>query len=192
MRKFTAVLMLLLLGGCLGGYSPTNKFYYLQSVDVSEISVLSRKKLSIGVNDVVLPDYLDRPQIIVFDQGSPQMKIDETNRWGEAPATMIQRTLAADIAAYLPQSAVKAKISLDERFSYLVNVQIVRMDMIEGGEAVFEAWWSVYNAAGNRLLQQKTSLRQKTDDGFDAYVEAESRMIAAMGRDIAKAVAGLK
>ena len=86
MRKFGAILMVFLLGGCLGGYSPANRFYYLQVVDAVE--PVSSKKLNIGVDSVELPDYLDRPQIIVFEQGSPQMKIDETNRWGEALATI--------------------------------------------------------------------------------------------------------
>lgn len=190
MRKFGAILMVFLLGGCLGGYSPENRFYYLQTVDTVE--VVSSKKLNIGIDDVKLPDYLDRPQIIVFEQGTPQMKIDETNRWGEALATMVQRTVAADIAAYLPQAVVKSKTTLDERFGFLVDVEIVRLDMVGDNKAVFEAWWSVYNSGGRRITQQKTAMTREIDGGFDAYVEAESAMIAEMSRQIAKAVGRAK
>ena len=190
MRNFGAILMVFLLGGCLGGYSPANRFYYLQVVDAVE--PVSSKKLNIGIDSVELPDYLDRPQIIVFEQGSPQMKIDETNRWGEALATMVQRTVTTDIAAYLPKATVKSKTALDERFRYLVDIEIVRLDMIGDDGAVLEAWWSVYDDDGRRIVQQKTALKRKIDGGFDAYVEAESEMIAEMSRQIAQVVAKVK
>ena len=82
MKKIFIIFSLLFVGACLGGYSPQSKFYDLHSV-LQQTEIVSEKKISVGVNDVVLPAYLDKPQIVSFDVGNNQMKIDEFNRWGE-------------------------------------------------------------------------------------------------------------
>ncbi|MBR3605309.1 MAG: membrane integrity-associated transporter subunit PqiC, partial [Candidatus Gastranaerophilales bacterium] len=61
---------LILLNGCLGGVSATPQFFTLQNE--SNISVVSNQKISVGVLPVKVPDYLDKPQI-VLNNGTNQM-----------------------------------------------------------------------------------------------------------------------
>lgn len=186
-KQIFALFMIGLLGGCLGGYSPQSRFYNLQPADAAGITVVSPRKISMGINEVELPDYLDRPQMVSFDQGKPQMNIAETDRWGEPLASMIQRTMAADLALYLPQAVVKPRSSLMEKFNFIVDVQIIRFDMIRENEAVLEAWWYISNADGHIVYRHKTALTQKIGSGFDSFVKAESQMLTQMSREIAQA-----
>ena len=178
---------MLLVGACLGGYSPQSKFYDLRSVG-QQTEVVSNKKMSVGVNDVELPAYLDKPQIVSFDVGNNQMEIDEFNRWGEPLASMIQRTIAADMSAYLPNSVVKIRSSLAEKFDLLVDVQIVRFDRFSGDEVVLEAWWFISNVNGKILYRHKLLLKQKINSTYDGYVEAMSNLLAKMSKDMAFAI----
>ncbi len=186
MKKTSIIIMTLcLLGGCLGGYSPKSNFYRL--VTAEDISAISDKNLSIGINEVSLPDYLEKRQIVFFDEGT-HMGISESNRWGEDLSTMIQRSLTADISLYLPKSAVKSKTSLLEKFKYTVDVQIVRFDLIRGEKAVLEAWWYINSSGGNILISRKFVAEQKINDNFASFAQAQSNMIAEMSKEIAAAV----
>ena len=191
MKKIWAILSVCLLSACLGGYSPQSRFYNLQPADASTVTVLSNRKVSIGINEVELPDYLDRPQIVSFEKGKPQMNISELDRWGEPLASMIQRTTAADISLYLPEAVVKPRSSLMEKFKYVVDIQIIRFDMIQGEEAVLEAWWYISDSDGRIVYRQKTMLMQKTGKGFDSFVEAESHLLAQMSGEIARKTTSL-
>lgn len=187
MKKIFTVFSVLMLGACLGGYSPQSKFYDLHSIK-QHTEVVSEKKISVGVNAVELPAYLDKPQIVSFDLKNNQMKIDEFNRWGEPLASMIQRTIAADMSEYLPNSVVKIRSSLAERFDLLVDIQIVKFDRFAGDKAVLEAWWYISSVDGKILHRHKLLLEQKINSTYDGYVEAMSDLLAKMSKDMAFAI----
>lgn len=190
MKKICIVLSVCLISACFGGYSPSSKFYNLQPV--SDVAALSDSKLSIGISNIDLPEYLDKPQITVFENGTAQMGISELNRWGEPLASMIQRVVAADMSAYLPNSEVKSRTQLMEHFDYIVDVQIVRFDMIWNDRAVLEAWWYISNGQGRIVYKQKTQLSEKIGRSFDGFAETESRLLGQMSRDISLKVVDLK
>lgn len=187
MKKTVFCMMLgLFISGCFGGYSPTSRFYQLQAE--SNLAAVSAKKFSLGIEEVSLPDYLDKPQIIVMEENSPQMSISELHRWGEPLESMIRRTVVADMALLLPEAMVKSQVLLSERFDYLAEIQIVRFDMIAGQKAVLEAWWYLYGANGQTLYRQKVTLEEPIGKSFDGYVSAESKMLAEMSRTMAEII----
>ena len=190
MKEIMVLSLFLLLTACLGGYSPDSQFYKLQTID--DVDVVGLQKISIGIANINLPDYLEKPQIVVFEKASPKMKISEINRWGEPLSSMIQRTLAADISMYLPNSVVKSKLTLTEKFDYLVEVQIVRFDMIWDKEAVLEAWWYINNYKGNIIYGQKFLQHEKIGKSFSDFADAESILLGKMSKDIAQKFVFLK
>ena len=189
MKKIFVVCAFCLISGCFGGYSPNSTFYNLQPISKAE--PVSDKSLSIGISNVDLPDYLDKPQITVFEEGSPQMGISELNRWGEPLGAMIQRVTAADMSLYLPQSAVKSRTQLMEHFDYIVDIQIVRFDMIWNDQAVLEAWWYISNSQGKIVYKKKLQMSEKIGRSFDGFAKAESRMLAQMSYGIALKISEL-
>ena len=56
MKKWLILSIVLLMSGCLGGYSPESRFYNLQPRKAL-VEVLSGK-IVVGVNEAELPDYL--------------------------------------------------------------------------------------------------------------------------------------
>ncbi len=191
MKKIAAVLICFLVSGCFGGYTQQSTFYNIMIPDKEEVKPVSTKKLNVGVDTVLMPDYLDRPQIVVFEKQNPQMKVSETERWGEDLDDMTQRAIAADLSLYLPNSMVKSKVLLSEDFDWLVKVQVVRMDFVWGQKAVLQAWWSVVNSSGKIVKQQKFSNELPVGESFSEFVEAESTLLELMSSDIAVALSKL-
>lgn len=186
MKSFKVLLVsLFLMTGCFGGYSPESKFYNLQAE--TERDVVSYKKLSVGIGDVILPDAVDRPQIVISQENSSEVMISETNRWSESLDTMIQGVLTADIAAYLPRSVVKVR-ELNENFKVIVSVEIVQFKMIEKQKAVLKAWWYEVDRYGNRRYRQEFVGEEEIGQSFDDFVKAESKLLNSLAKDIAEKI----
>lgn len=187
MKKICCAISLFFLSACFGGYSPESKFYRLQSVE--NISPLSNKNISVGVDLPELPEYADRPQIVSFAKNGAKINIDETNRWGEDLDIMLQNVIAADLRAYLPKSNIKAKTSLLEKFKYAVNITITKFEMIENDKVYFEALWNIKSGNSLNIINKgKTALDKNIENGYDDYVAAMNDMIAQMCGQIAQSI----
>jgi uncharacterized lipoprotein YmbA len=136
-----------------------------------------------------LPEYVDRPQIVSVSKSNSELNIDETNRWGEDLDIMLQRIIANDLRAYLPKASIKSRTSLLEKYRYILNVSVVKFDMINDNQAYFEALWSV--KSGNSfavIYKDRVSFNMPIEDGYSGYVEAMSDMIGKMCEQIAQKV----
>ena len=186
MKKISYIIAFLLLtAGCFGGYSEASKFYTLKSI--TDVPAVSSKKMIIGINEIELPEYIDRPQIVSATKGSSEVKISETNRWSESLDTLIQRTITTDISAYLPQAVVKEK-TINERFNASVSVQITRLDMIADDSALLEAWWYILDHSGKTVYREKFSETKKIKDNYDSFVLSISDLLSTLSKNIAKQV----
>ena len=184
-KKVVCVVSLFFMTGCFGGYSPESTFYTLQSIE--NVMPLSQTTLSLGVDLPELPEYADRPQIVSVSSVNSELNIDETNRWGEDLDIMLQRVIAGDLRAYLPKGTIKPRTSLLEQYKYILNVSVVRFDMIKNNEAYLEALWSIKN--GNTfdvIYKSKTTLSMPLKDGYNDYVNAMSEMLSQMCKQIAQ------
>ena len=174
-----------LIAGCLGGYSPESKFYALQTEE--QVEPVSTKKMSVGIDTVSLPEVIDRPQMVVSKENSPEVIISETNRWSESLETMIQGVLSADIADYMPQAEVKIR-ELNDKLDVIISVEVLQFKMIENKQATLEAWWSIVDRFGKASYRQKFVGAEEIDRSFDSFVEAESKLLSALARDIAEKI----
>ena len=189
MKKVVCVLSLFLLACCLGGYSPESTFYTLKSIE--NVEPLSQTTVSLGIDLPDLPDYADRPQIISFSKDNSELNIDETNRWGEDLDIMVQRVLAEDLRAYLPKASIKIRSSIIEKYKYILNVSIVKFDLIEDNKIYFEALWTVKSGATfNTVYKGKISLNKEIKQGYNEYVQAMSEMLGSLSEQIAKKISG--
>lgn len=189
MKKIVCVLSVFFMMGCFGGYSPESTFYTLQTIE--NVKPLSQTSVSIGVDLPELPEYVDRPQIVSFSSVNSELNIDETNRWGEDLDIMLQRVIASDLRAYLPEAGIKPRTSLLEKYRYILNVSIVKFDLIED-TAYFEALWTIKNGnTFNIVYKGKTSLNMSVDDDYNEYVNVMSEMISQMSKQIAQRLTGV-
>ena len=116
MKKFI-LLSVLFLTSCIGT-TPPSKFYTLNSITDTNSSYPSAKTF-IGISEVSIPQYLDKPQIVVRDSNNVELFVSEFNRWSEPLGDIIQSTLTNDLAFYLPDATIKPTSYRQEDFDYL-------------------------------------------------------------------------
>ena len=183
-KKIVCAICLVLISGCFGGYSPDSTFYTLKVIE--KVNPISQTHMLVGVDLPELPEYADRPQIVSFVKDDAKLYIDETNRWGEDLDIMLQRVIAGDLRAYLPKSGIKPRTSLLEKYKYILNVSVVKFDLIDN-EAYFEALWTLKSGNTFNIVHKgKTSLSMSVDDDYNEYVNVMSEMISQMSKQIAQ------
>ena len=71
--------MVILLNAC-SFRSPQSQFYVMNS---SDINSLSDKTMNVAINQVKVPEMLDKTQMVVYDKESAEVQILEFHRWAE-------------------------------------------------------------------------------------------------------------
>ena len=96
--------------------------------------------------------------------------------------------MADDLAYYLPKAAVKPRTSARENFNYLVQIELNKFDGSWNKNVVLEAWWSIKNASGQVIRQQKTVLSAPLGSGYDDLVKVQSRLLSELAEKIARSL----
>lgn len=190
MKKFFITLCCFLSSACFSPETQVAKFYMLSSF--ADEQPLATKKISVAVEPVTLPDYLDRPQIILRKENSSEMIISEENRWASSLSEMIQRVLANDLKKALPQSYVRADLFGEENFNYLIDLEIDTMNGILGQKASLVVWWSISNGNGKVLFRQKSEFEAPYSSGYEEYVHLQSQLFNQLSQEIAQKLLTMK
>ena len=93
------MLSFLLISGCF--YTPNSNFYMLQT---TADKVVSNKKLKLQIYDILVPEYIDKPQIVLQKPKYPELEISEFNRWGANLSSMVKNIIIDDLAINLPNA----------------------------------------------------------------------------------------
>jgi hypothetical protein len=168
--------------------SPTPRLYVLSSPADPETVAGDVAGIGLGVGPVTLAPHLDRPQMV--SRRGTEIHLDELERWAEPLADGIARTLAENLEKMLasdrlwlypwpPSAPVDVHVAVDVR----------RFDDEGDGTARLSARWTLFGAGG--MLATGRFDRREPSASADpaATVEALSRALAELSREIAKAVA---
>jgi len=103
--------------------------------------------VSVGINAVTIPEYLDRSEIVVRSSVN-ELKARESERWGEPLAAGATRAVTENLAHALPGDVIvavptRSKISLD----YEINLDLTEFEIDEDGRAVLAGRWSITDAS---------------------------------------------
>ena len=191
MKKLCSLFLLALVSACMSfGSTPPARFFSLQII--AEPQTVSKSRASIGVEEVNIPEYLDKPQIVTVSDNMVELNISEHNRWSEPLSTMMQRTIANDMASLLPNAVVKSRNMGNERFDYAVFIEVDKFDGALNGKAQLNAWWYVLKKGSSDIvLRQKAAFSQPVGGDYDDLVRAESRLVAQLAEQIAVKISGL-
>ncbi|MBK8907712.1 MAG: membrane integrity-associated transporter subunit PqiC [Rhodospirillales bacterium] len=166
-----------------------SRFYTLApAAGATEATAASAPKdLTIGLGPVVLPNYLDRPEI-VRRTGEYELDIAEFDRWSESLDSMVPRIMTQNLAATLGTDRVM--IFPQRRApeaAYQVEIEVFRFDAGSNDEVVLDAQWEIYGGRGERpLALRKQTFRQPIDgEGYAAVAGAMSAALAALSTEIA-------
>ena len=148
---------------------------------------------ALGVRPVVLPEYLDRSEIVSYS-GPNQLDADGDNRWAERLPANITRVLAKNLSVLLNSDRVRILPARDvERFDCEIAVDIDQFERTITGDSVLDARWAILDGISEHVLVRQRTRRtvHVDDDRYPALVAAMNSNLAALSRDIASAVSAL-
>jgi len=186
---------MLTCAGCAGG-STTTRYYLLTplaSVDGSDPAPTAKTSLAVGVHRVALPNYLDQPQIVTRI-GPSQVALAEFDRWASPLVNEFSRVLGEDLRTMIPSDQVVVfPWPQTANVDYEIAVDVAEFEGQLGGNCSLVARWSIYGRERRAVLRAgKSSLNEPTKGGdYEAIAAAQSRLIAALSREIAGALRGV-
>ena len=185
MKKIIALCSAILLSACVGGTSKAPNIYTLKSIDSGLTAIDQNTKVNVGIAEVKVPNYIDRPQIILVESDGITLKKSEFERWSEDLATLTQRTLAGDISAYLPNAIIKPKNFINEKFDFVVYVEINDMTGTFADKATLDVWWTIVDSDNNMVFKKQTKIQNELGDTYTDFVIAQSNLLDELSKEIA-------
>ena len=190
-RRLCALLLLLAVAAC--ATSPPVRFYKLESriEGTSGMSVSSSNSPSftVAIGPVTIPPAVDRPQM-VLDAGPNRVTISEQSRWAEPLKESIPRVMANDLSQLLGNASISSypQVTIVDP-DYRVLVDVRRFDSAQGDAAIIDVHWAVREKNNGTQKNGRTFKREPTNGSeYDDLVAAHERALAAVSRDVAKAL----
>ncbi|MDB6154488.1 MAG: hypothetical protein JWL90_2941 [Chthoniobacteraceae bacterium] len=179
--KPSLLLALLVLTGC-----STPEHYYRLSADGPAPATGSG--FSLGVGPVVLPDYIDRGEL-VFQSSDTKFEVPYEQRWTGSLRDTTTRVVATNLARRLGTGNLHTyPWPPGTPLRYQVRIDVRQFHARSGGDAVLEASWAVEDGqSGAVLRRQAANLTEPvTQKGYDGIVAAQSRLLSQLARSIAQ------
>ena len=145
----------------------------------------------VGVEQANVPEYLDRPEIVVRTSANT-LELTQGDRWGQRLQGDVTRVMAENLRGLLPSDNVFVlPLRRREPVAMTVAVDITSFERDASGNAVLNAYWTVLD--GQTEAERAGARARYTEpvegEGVEATVAAMNRTLAALSRDIA---AGIK
>lgn len=148
---------------------------------------------TIAVAPVHVPQYLDRPEIVVRKTAN-ELQALENDRWAEPLGANATRAFAENLTALLPQYRIWMLPSrTPQRADYEVSLEIAAFEVDERGTAVLVGDWNVVDAAGVERAGTRAieAISLGKEPGGDAIAAAMSRNLAELSAEIAQQINAL-
>lgn len=178
------VCCLLLAAGC--SRSPRANFYTLTALAPPAATVPQRQAPSLAVDSVTLPEFVDRPQLVMVD-GDNRVEILEMQQWAESLKNAIPRILADNLSRQLGLDRVAAYPQhAGSDADYRLAVDFQRFEAT-ARSVDLDAIWTV-RSTGGAPLAGRSRVHEAHDGGYDSVAAAYSRALATVSGDIARAM----
>lgn len=167
--------------------SPREHFYTLLDPTVGLHQAPAQPRRLVIVGAVKVPADVDRPELVVQDT-EHRVVVLEQERWIEPLAVGIRRALVRDLAARLPQAAVREDELGADRDALRVEVSVRRLDAALNAGASLEADWKVGAGAAPRREGVTVTQSPPQGRGYSAIVAADAATIDRLSEAIAAAI----
>ncbi len=141
MKKFIIVIALFTaLSGCS---SPQSTFYVLNPVPIKSRHVIKTVRLNIGLGPIVIPEYLQQPQMVTYVADN-ELMLNEFHRWAEPLQSNIVRVVQSDLSGLLPYIKFhKYPWRQSANIKYRVKVNISQFDMDNHNNSILRAKYEI-------------------------------------------------
>jgi hypothetical protein len=198
--SLTSVGLAVAIAGCVSlKRTPEARFFVLRPLaEAPAATDTSATAELIGLLPVVLPAYLDRPQLVSW-VAPGELRIDEYLRWGEPLDAGLLRTLAANLETRLPGSRViRSPWPSKARLRCRVRLELQNFGPQASGEVLLEGRFALLPADGERpLVVRPVGLKRGplalSAAGVDpmAGVDAMSDLVADLAGEMAASLGAL-
>ncbi len=182
--------LLVTIAGCAS--SPRTHFYTLGADDLALEEVTRQADgVRIGLWRVKLPDFLDRPEIVL--RTSPYtLELADFHHWAERLDSDITRLLAHELARQLKTRHITLSPWLaNVRNDYQVKVDFSRFDGSLGGEVVVGGVWRLLDGKTGEELSRQPFRYSKVapGPGFQDLVATLNALTHQLAGDMARVIA---
>lgn len=174
-------------GGC---GSSTTRFYALNALSPGTAQKDGGARLGpgLGVGPVSLPERLNRPEIVTWVDAN-MLHLAEFDKWAAPLQDSFTRVLAENLSSLVPTDQVTIYPWTSEaRIDYEVRVDVSRFEGSLGKDCSLVARWSIVRRADKQTTAGRSSHTEPAGDSYATLVAAQSRLIAALSRDIVAAL----
>jgi uncharacterized lipoprotein YmbA len=190
LRNIVFIVLLLSISAC--GTSPKSKIYMLSAEDDSVTYADNKEQgIAVGVWTVMMPEYLDRAEIVTRDNPF-EIELADFNRWAVDLDRNMTRLIAGELARRLKTDRVViSPWAAYRKNDYQVKIYIDRFDGEIGGEVKLSGVWSLLSAEGNEEKLRKVFTFKTRANGKD-YIElvaALSKLTVQLSEQIANGIA---
>lgn len=185
LHRAALALATLVLAGC--AVAPPERFYRLAGPSTASPAAADGPVIAVGA--VVLPEWVDRPQIATVGSGQ-RVQVSEAHRWAEPLRPAVGRVVAEQLSAALGAPLVYAypQVAVAEP-AFRVTLNVQRFDGELGGAVTDEVLWTVRRVSDGQLRTgRSTGKAVTTDASYDALAAAHVAALAAVSREIAQAI----
>lgn len=150
----------------------------------------SARPISIGVGAANLPEYLDRPEIVVRS-GPNELQLNDSDRWAERLSVNVSRAVAGNLALLMPNATVVVMPTRTDRGTDLdVALDLIAFEPDPAGNCSIAGRWVVTAADGRtEIASGRIAVNEQArGDGYAAVAAAFSRGLAAVSTDISNGI----
>jgi uncharacterized lipoprotein YmbA len=185
-------MVIFILTGCRSASSPI-EFYTLtplSGIGEADEGAGLGDAVAVGVGPLQMPKIIDRPQI-VSRTGVNGINVDEFHRWGGSLYEDFLTVLTLNLSALLGSNMVAA-YPWEEYFDpdYRIYMEVYQFDGRLGEYALLNITWTVTGRQPSDVLRVRNSvIKEAVQSGtYEALVEAKSRILAALSREMAREI----
>jgi uncharacterized lipoprotein YmbA len=174
---------LIIACGCSS--TPPTRLYVLETTPVSPLySLPADLRLTLG--PVMMPEYLERQQIVVRDGG--RLRMSGYDRWGEPLGRGVTSILTEQLSAATGSEILPFMWPGGTAEDWRIPLEIIRFEAQAPGRVLLEARWVLMSPDGEETgSRHRASFESPVDtDDHEQIVRVSSQLLSELAVDIAR------
>ncbi|MFA6281324.1 MAG: PqiC family protein [Candidatus Omnitrophota bacterium] len=184
-----SAIFIFILSGCVPiSSSPNARFYNLYAVGDNVNSKFEAKDLIIGIGPVKIPEYLNRPQMVITNKDKT-VTFAQFNRWAEPLDSALERVINEDLLTRLDGATIETfPWNRTVQVKYQVIADVVRLENEFNEKLIFVVQWSIIDLEKKSAVFTKRSEFNQEINPHDYHglASALSKSGALLSQEIAQ------
>lgn len=188
---FCATLMVGFLG--CRSFTPAVTYYFMSPMTAGSVSTAAAegsRTTTIGIRNVELPGYVNRPQM-VKRTGKNQLELVAFHRWADYPDRMVPGVLGENLQLLMPHARVyRAPWSANLKPDVTVDLTFLELTGTTDNMMLLNAIWTITAKGDPQSARSGRTVLSEAmpGSGYDDLAAAHSHALESLCREIAQAL----